>query len=59
MGRTLPKGYHLKDFICFLKTFILAMIIGISLGTYSSIFLAGPLLSSWVKIKEKNNNKNV
>lgn len=42
-----------------LKTFILAMIIGISLGTYSSIFLAGPLLSSWVKIKEKNNNKNV
>jgi preprotein translocase subunit SecF len=42
-----------------LKTFILAMIIGISLGTYSSMFLAGPLLSSWVKIKEKNNNKNV
>jgi preprotein translocase subunit SecF len=30
-----------------LRWFVGALIIGISLGTYSSIFLAGPLLASW------------
>ncbi len=34
-----------------LRWFILAMIMGISIGTYSSVFLAGPLLASW---SEKN-----
>lgn len=32
-----------------LKYFSLALIIGIVAGTYSSIFLAGPLLFSWLK----------
>lgn len=36
-----------------LKLFALTLILGITLGTYSSIFLAGPLLVSWLKIKEK------
>ena len=36
-----------------LKFFILALILGIILGTYSSIFLAGPLLVSWFKLKER------
>lgn len=35
-----------------LKYFSLALIIGITAGAYSSIFLAGPLLVSWLK-KEK------
>ena len=30
-----------------LKWFSLALIVGISAGTYSSIFIAGPLLSTW------------
>lgn len=37
-----------------LKWFILAMIMGISLGTYSSLFLAGPLLVSWFNLNKKN-----
>ncbi len=36
-----------------LKWFILAMIMGISLGTYSSLFLAGPLLVSWSNSSRK------
>ncbi len=40
-----------------LKYFIMALILGISLGTYSSIFLAGPLLVSWLKLKEKKINQ--
>ncbi len=36
-----------------LKWFILAMIMGISIGTYSSIFLAGPLLASWSNFNQK------
>ncbi len=36
-----------------LKWFILAMIMGISLGTYSSLFLAGPLLVSWSNSNRK------
>jgi len=36
-----------------LKPFALALIIGISLGTYSSIFLASPLVYSYYKIRQK------
>ncbi len=36
-----------------LRWFILAMIMGIFLGTYSSIFLAGPLLTSWFNLNKK------
>ena len=36
-----------------LRYFSLALIIGIASGTYSSIFLAGPLLVSWNKWDEK------
>ena len=33
-----------------IKDFVLALIIGISLGTYSSIFIASPLLVLWQKL---------
>jgi len=36
-----------------LKYFALTLIIGIIVGTYSSLFLASPLLVSWLKRKEK------
>lgn len=36
-----------------LKYFVLTLIIGISVGTYSSIFLAAPLLFSWSMLKIK------
>lgn len=36
-----------------LRWFVLAMIMGISLGTYSSLFLAGPLLVSWSNLNLK------
>ena len=36
-----------------LKYFSLALIIGITAGAYSSIFIAGPLLVSWQKWSEK------
>jgi len=36
-----------------LKYFALALILGILAGTYSSIFLAGPLLASWFKFRHK------
>lgn len=36
-----------------LKPFALALLIGVSLGTYSSIFLASPLVYSFYKIKQK------
>ncbi len=39
-----------------LKYFSLTMIIGIIAGTYSSIFLASPILSQWMKYKEKRKN---
>lgn len=41
-----------------LKYFALALIIGISAGTYSSLFLAGPILVYWLKYKKKNCEKN-
>jgi len=34
-----------------LRDFVLALIVGISVGTYSSIFLASPLLVVWEKIR--------
>jgi len=36
-----------------LKYFSLALIIGIVIGTYSSLFLAAPLLVSWLKWRQK------
>lgn len=36
-----------------LKYFALALILGILTGTYSSLFLASPLLISWLKWKER------
>ncbi len=35
-----------------LKYFSLALMIGIALGTYSSLFLSGPILVSWLKRRE-------
>jgi preprotein translocase subunit SecF len=37
-----------------LKYFILALIVGIFSGTYSSIFIASPLLVSWFKVLNKS-----
>ena len=37
-----------------LKYFILALMVGIFSGTYSSIFIASPLLISWFKVLNKN-----
>ena len=37
-----------------LKYFSLALIIGIAAGTYSSIFLASPMLVFWFRRKNKN-----
>jgi len=34
------------------KPFALALIIGIAVGTYSSLFLASPLLVQWEKLKK-------
>ncbi len=36
-----------------LKYFVLALLVGISIGTYSSIFLASPLLVDWAKRSKK------
>ncbi len=36
-----------------LKYFALALILGISAGTYSSIFLAGPILVAWLRHRQK------
>lgn len=38
-----------------IKFFILALIVGIVAGTYSSIFIASPFLITWKKIIEKGN----
>lgn len=37
-----------------IKYFILALLVGIVVGTYSSIFIASPLLVTWQKFKNKN-----
>lgn len=37
-----------------IREFILALIIGIAIGTYSSIFLASPLLVTWERLRSKN-----
>lgn len=36
--------------------FVLALIIGIFFGTYSSIFIAPPVLYSWIRLKEKRSS---
>lgn len=40
-----------------IKDFVLAMLIGIAAGTYSSIFIASPLLVVWRQIEEKSRGK--
>lgn len=37
-----------------IKDFVLALIIGIFIGTYSSIFIASPLLVTWERFKSRN-----
>ncbi len=37
-----------------LRYFVLALMVGIFSGTYSSIFIASPLLASWLKALNKN-----
>ncbi len=37
-----------------LKYFALALIVGITVGTYSSLFLAGPILVSWLRLRKKS-----
>lgn len=37
-----------------LKYFVLALMVGIFAGTYSSIFVAAPLLATWLKILKKS-----
>ena len=37
-----------------IKEFVLALAIGVFIGTYSSIFLASPLLAVWEKIKKQD-----
>ena len=39
-----------------IKYFVLALIIGVSVGTYSSLFLASPLLFSWSVLKLKKSS---
>jgi preprotein translocase subunit SecF len=38
-----------------IRYFILALIIGITIGTYSSVFVASPLLLVWQKILKRRN----
>lgn len=40
-----------------IKEFVLAMLIGIVAGTYSSIFVASPLLVLWRKLEDKKTGK--
>lgn len=40
-----------------IKEFVLAMLIGIIAGTYSSIFVASPLLVLWRKLEDKKTGK--
>jgi preprotein translocase subunit SecF len=40
-----------------LKYFALALIVGIGVGTYSSLFLASPILVSWLAWQERRRNR--
>jgi len=40
-----------------IQTFVLALIVGISFGTYSSIFIASPLLVTWQHFDAKKRSK--
>lgn len=40
-----------------LKSFVFTLIIGIAFGTYSSIFIASPLIATTLKLKTKNIDK--
>ncbi len=39
-----------------IKEFVLALIVGITIGTYSSIFIASPILVDWYKFSQKRKN---
>lgn len=41
-----------------IKYFVLTLIIGVAVGTYSSIFLASPLLFSWYLVQFKKSEKS-
>lgn len=41
-----------------IKDFVLAMLIGVAAGTFSSIFIASPLLVTWKEISDKISGKN-
>ncbi len=38
-----------------IKQFVLALLVGIGIGTYSSIFIASPILVDWFKFSQKRN----
>lgn len=39
-----------------IKEFVLALLVGIGIGTYSSIFIASPILVDWFKFSQKRKN---
>jgi preprotein translocase subunit SecF len=39
-----------------IKEFVLALLVGIGIGTYSSIFLASPILVDWFKLSQNKKN---
>ncbi|MCA9376012.1 MAG: protein translocase subunit SecF [Candidatus Doudnabacteria bacterium] len=41
-----------------LKWFVMALIVGVVVGTYSSIFLASPLLVAWQRMTHRNRGSN-
>lgn len=41
-----------------IRPFALTLLVGIAIGTYSSIFLASPILVSWTNIRKKFSKKN-
>ncbi|NTU69266.1 protein translocase subunit SecF, partial [bacterium] len=40
-----------------IRYFIFALLVGMFLGTYSSVFIASPLLVSWKKLDERRKSK--
>ena len=60
LNTSLPTLFVLLAIFLFggitIKYFVLALIIGVSVGTYSSLFLASPLLFSWSVVKLKKSS---
>jgi preprotein translocase SecF subunit len=65
MGRSLKTSFAIVMVLSALfffggdttKYFSLAMLLGIIFGTYSSLFIASPLLVTWNSFKEKSAKK--